>query len=757
MTSPPHPLQLLGPGAHEDPALYRKLVFALYKVPAWIFLAAGTCLVIAGGTSAVLADDPLLSMLVALVTLSAVYRTVHQARAWRERGVARDVRRMERHWARAAFANCLLTGLVAYRGFTASDLVVVHMLLGCIVIGTAGAVCASAVRPRIVLGELLLLMVPLSVALVERGGVYWALALAGLPFLALTVQSTLYLYRITLSAVRAEEALVEESERLESALDTMAQGLCMFGPDGRLLGFNEQYVAVWGFDPKVIRHGITMAQVLRHGVECGVVPASGEDRMLSAWHRRAAQPYDTQTRLPDGRTLAISYRPMPGGGHVATTDDITERVAAEARLDYLARHDPLTDLPNRRELREELERWLARSTRPIAVHVVDLDGFKSVNDTLGHSTGDELLVTVARKLAVLAHERHIFLARLGGDEFAMLQPEADADRASDAGRAVCALLADPFLVGDHQVVVGASIGVALSPADGLDATTLLRCADLALYRAKAEGRGHCRLFEHAMDARAQARRSLELDLRRAVACGEFVLHYQPMYDRATRTVTAFEALLRWQHPTRGLLLPDQFIEMAESAGLIVPIGEWVFAHAMRDAVAWPDHIRLAINVSPVQFRHQGLGAVIARAIAASGFAPGRLELEITESVMLEGTNATLALLHSLRSLGIRIALDDFGTGYSSLSYLRAFPFDRLKIDRSFVAELATRPDATAIVRAVSDLANSLGMETTAEGVEDEDQMALLDAHSCTEVQGHLFCRAVPLEEASAIVAQRRVA
>lgn len=286
-----------------------------------------------------------------------------------------------------AYGCCRLTGAVAFCGFVAIDLPIVHLLIGCILIGTAGAVCASAVRPRIVFAQLILVMVPLSVALALRGGGYWALALAGVPFLALTVQSTLYLYRIPVGAIRAEEALLEESLRLESALDTMAQGLCVFGPDERLKGCNERYLQVWGFDPSVLRHGTTRVDVLRHGAAIVVVPSDAEAQLLADWRARAAQPTDIQTNLADGRTLAISYRPMSNGGHVATTDDITERVPAEARLDCLARHDVLTGLPNRRELMDELYRRLRLLSAPLTVRVVGLNGFKAVNDTLGHGVG----------------------------------------------------------------------------------------------------------------------------------------------------------------------------------------------------------------------------------------------------------------------------------------------------------------------------------------------------------------------------------
>jgi diguanylate cyclase (GGDEF)-like protein len=461
--------------------------------------------------------------------------------------------------------------------------------------------------------------------------------------------------------------------------------------------------------------------------------------------------------LPDGRVVSITNQSMPGMGWVSTHDDITERQQAQARIVHMAHHDALTDLPNRLLLRERLEQELLRVRRgsKLAVLYLDLDHFKGVNDTLGHSTGDELLKAVAARLRGCVRESDI-IARLGGDEFAVVQTnlEHPTEAAMLAQRLRDEVTKAPFDLDGHQIVVDLSIGIALSPDDGTDCDQLLRSADMALYGAKTDGRGTCRFFEPEMDARMKARRTLEVDLRKALANGEFELYYQPVINLEHEAISGCEALLRWNHPDRGLISPAHFIPVAEETGLIVPIGEWVLRHACAEAATWPRDIKVAVNLSPVQFKNQPLAQVVIGALAASGLRSDRLELEITESALLQNNNATLHTLHQLRDVGVRIAMDDFGTGYSSLRYLRSFPFDKIKIDRSFVKDLSIGDDALAIVQAIISLANGLSMTTTAEGVETEQQVQRLRAIGCVEMQGYLFSAAKPPAELRRLFAQR---
>jgi diguanylate cyclase (GGDEF)-like protein len=451
-------------------------------------------------------------------------------------------------------------------------------------------------------------------------------------------------------------------------------------------------------------------------------------------------------RMEQGETVEVQVETKDEIGRLAQSFNrmaagIAER---ERRITQLAFNDSLTGLPNRAFFRQHLDLELKQAQRRgrlVALLCVDLDNFKAVNDTLGHPVGDELLRAVALRLG--ANVGDAMVARLGGDEFTVILAHRDAHEAAGAvaGRLIAAL-AEPFEIGNQQVAVGASVGIAMAPGDAGDADTLLKNSDLALYQAKAEGGGTYRFFESEMNARAQARHQLESDLRRAIGAGEFELYYQPLYDLETNRIGSFEALIRWHHPSRGLVAPDEFIPLAEETGLIVPIGAWVIQEACRQAMKWPQEVRVAVNVSSVQFRKPGLTEVLMQALAASGLDPRRLEVEITESVFLESSEALMSVLHSLRNLGIRIALDDFGTGYSSLSYLQSFPFDKIKIDRSFIQQLLTRSGSTAIVRAITDLARALGMETTAEGVEDPDQLAELRLHGCSSAQGYLFSRPV---------------
>lgn len=419
----------------------------------------------------------------------------------------------------------------------------------------------------------------------------------------------------------------------------------------------------------------------------------------------------------------------------------------ERQIAHMAFHDALTGLANRALLREHILQQLKVSggTKSFALICLDLDNFKAVNDTLGHPTGDALLCEVAVRLQQLAGQG--FVSRLGGDEFALMI-EGDARAASSLCHSILAQMTEPLIVNGHRIIAGTSIGIAMAPQDGSDPTTLLKNADLALYRAKNDGKGSFRFFENAMDADAQERRAIEVDLHDAIRNGELQLYFQPLFELSQNRVTAFEALLRWNHPKRGMVSPAQFIPLAEDTGLIIPIGEWVLREACRVASTWPDHIRVAVNISPVQFRSNRLNSVVTQALTASALDPHRLELEITESLFIDNIEATLASLHSLRALGVRVALDDFGTGYSSLSYLRSFPFDKIKIDRSFIEDLLAHEGATAIIRSITSLAEALGMETTAEGVETIDQLDILREQGCNQIQGYYFSKPVPAHEVS---------
>ncbi|WP_037551717.1 putative bifunctional diguanylate cyclase/phosphodiesterase [Sphingomonas sp. URHD0057] len=477
---------------------------------------------------------------------------------------------------------------------------------------------------------------------------------------------------------------------------------------------------------------------------------------LATWRAagRITQPLarldEAAGRLAAGEPVQVRVRGTDELARLAQSfNDMVGKIAErEQRITQLAFNDVLTGLPNRTMFQQQLEHLFRSSDGAgglFALHCLDLDQFKVINDTLGHPAGDALLLEAGQRLQQAAKGH--FVARLGGDEFVVLQRVGeDRDAIDRLARDILEGMARPFSVDGNELVPSTSIGIAISPDDAADGETLLRNADLALYRAKEAGRGTFAYFEESLNQRAQERRQLETDLRLALDHGQFELYYQPLFDLEDNRVCSFEALLRWNHPTRGLIAPADFIPIAEDTGLIVPIGAWVIREACTQAARWPDHIRIAVNVSPVQFHRGALQETILRALATSGLAPGRLEVEITESIFLEGSEATLKLLYSLRSLGVRVALDDFGTGYSSLSYLQSFPFDKLKIDRSFIQNLLTREGASAIVRAITELAHALNIETTAEGVEETAQLMELRAHGCSSVQGFLFAEPMTLAD-----------
>jgi diguanylate cyclase (GGDEF)-like protein len=541
--------------------------------------------------------------------------------------------------------------------------------------------------------------------------------------------------------------LSTQNERFNAALNNMSQGLCMADADQRLIVCNNRYRDLFGLAPEVAPPGTAMSELFGH------ISAAHSGEFLLGAVLAQQQPLIQQRKadtyfqgLPDGRTFAVSHQPTSEGGWVATYEDISERRRAEARIAHMAHHDALTDLPNRVLLRERMEDAFARLRRfgeTATIFCLDLDGFKSVNDTLGHPVGDALLRMVGDRLRSCTRETDV-VARLGGDEFAILQIGSEEPRSADvlAGRILEAISA-PYVIDGHHVIVGTSIGIAIAPRDGSTPDQLLKNADMALYRAKAAGRGIHRYFEPEMDVELQVRRALELDLRKALAAGEFELFYQPIISLGTNEATCCEALLRWHHPERGLVPPDEFISIAEEIGLIVPIGDWVLRQACMQAASWPRGLKVAVNLSAMQLKNRNLVQTVMLALANSGLPASRLELEITETVFLQDNELTLSILHDLRSLGVRIAMDDFGTGYSSLSYLRSFPFDKIKLDRSFVQDLPNRVDCIAIVQSIATLGRNLGMTTTAEGVETADELSMLREAGFAEGQGYFFARPQP--------------
>src|SRR3954451_226758 len=541
--------------------------------------------------------------------------------------------------------------------------------------------------------------------------------------------------------------LQERNFQFDIAINNMSQGLCFFSADHRLLVCNTHYIEMYGLPPDRVRPGTPLQEILDMRFEAGSVPAMTREE-YARWRTgvaSSAEAMDSIVEMRNGRTFKIRHRPMPDLGWVATHEDINEQRQAELRIAHMAHHDSLTDLANRTLLGERLKLAFEQRGR-FAVHHVDLDKFKAVNDTLGHHAGDMLLKDVGRRLRELARDSDT-IARMGGDEFVVLQtPISNSAEAATLARRIVEQLTVPFGLGEHQAVVGASIGIALAPKDGSTPEQLLHNADLALYRAKSDGRGVRRFFEPSMDEEVQSRRALERDLRNGLTAGEFELHYQPIVKVDGREISGFEALIRWRHPQRGLVTPHAFIPLAEEIGLIGPIGEWVVRQACATASRWPNHLHVAVNISAAQFRHPGLTEIIVGALAASSLDPRRLEIEITESVLLQDREGTLATLHQLRALGVKIAMDDFGTGYSSLTYLQCFPFDKIKIDRSFVEDIADNAGSLNIVRAVAALANGMGMAATAEGVETAEQLDKITAEGCTEMQGYLFSRPLPASE-----------
>jgi len=542
---------------------------------------------------------------------------------------------------------------------------------------------------------------------------------------------------------------------LDTVLSNVEQGVLMFDADRRLVFYNDHYAAMYRLPRDFAKAGCTLRDVLDHCLRAGILVATDVEDYLTGLEEDLAEGQSLSSTLnaSDGRVFSVLDKAFPGGGWLSIHEDVTERQRTLAQIAHMERHDALTDLPNRALMRERLECELQRVRRGggLAVFCLDLDHFKSINDTLGYHVGDMLLKSVADRLRGCVREIDT-IARLGGNHFAIIltQIEQPGD-VVDPARRIRDEIAKPFGIDAHQIVVDFSCGISLAPLDGSDPDRLLKNADIALYGAKSDGRGTYRFFQWEMDQRMSALRELEMDLRKALPNNELEIYYQPLGNLETNQIHAFEALLRWNHPVRGLVPPADFIPLAEETGVMIQIGEWILRTACKEAVNWPEHIKVAVNLSPVQLKDRKMLDAVKSALSDSGLMASRLQIEITEATLMQNTFARLAMLHELRKLGVQIAMDNSGGGYSSLSYLRSFPFDKIKIDQSLITEIANGAEPFAIEKGDAGNSNCLDIGSTDVGstVKGADTRGPRDTFQNmggTEMQGYLFNKAKPASE-----------
>jgi diguanylate cyclase (GGDEF)-like protein len=733
-----------------SPAINAALVNSLFMNPAPMVLGSlGPA--IAGSVIAAVTGDILCWVLVPFFIVVGIVRA-HQMYRYKQRNsplTTSEAAIWEERYKLGAFAYGIVLGLWVCVVLLRTSDSAAHMLCVTTVVAyTSAGVGRTFGRPRIFHVMLVLACGPLIASLIIVGGTYhFVLALLSLVFFVAIRSITTSLQRIYLNAWTAREREAALAGQFDTALNNMPHGLCMFTADGRLAVMNYRFRTITGIPEDLMHGGVSASDVVEACVSCGAVSEASGQMILSEIENSQAK--DIITTDPDparGRSLSWTFQPMVGGGAVGLLEDITERRNAEARITHLARFDELTGLPNRVNFRDEIEHLLAtphRADQLSALLFVDLDQFKQVNDTLGHPCGDQLLCAVAERLRAMLRPED-FVARFGGDEFVVFQQNIRSpDEAAALARRIVDHLSERYKIDNHLVEIGASIGIAMTMQAGVSADTLLKNADMALYRAKADGRGTFCFFRDEMAQTVEARRILELDLRKALANEEFELFYQPLVNLKSGKISTCEALLRWNHPIRGMVSPIDIIPVAEDMGLIVDLGRWILRKACMECMQWPEAVSVAVNFSPQQFHQRDLLSEVRYALDVSGLPAHRLEIEITESSLLRNTQFTHELLSQLRALGVRISLDDFGTGYSSLSYLHNFPLQKVKIDRSFLEGIDTdRP--LRLLRGVARLSADLGMSVVVEGIETNEQLELVNADgTVTEAQGYLFSRPVP--------------
>ena len=735
---------------HEvSPTISAALIDSLFETPGPL-LAGIIFAAIAAAMTALKTESNLIWACVGLIIVTGAVRALDLQRyQLRKSGLTGDeAAQWQKRYQVGAMIQGAAIGLWCSTTLLGSDDAVAHMIALSVTTGLAAGGAGRAYgRQWIFQLQVTLIFGPIVIALALRGAPYYvAMSVVCAVFLVTLMKISANLHTIFMRALVAREREAAIAGQFDTALNNMPHGLCMFRADGRLAVMNHRFSEVMGLPEDVVERGVSASDIVDACVLAGSISAASGKVILAEIEDTQAR--DIITADPDterGRSLSWTFQPMAGGGAVVLLEDITERRAAEAKISHLARYDELTTLPNRVNFRDEIERLLKiphDADQLSALLFIDLDQFKQVNDTLGHPCGDQLLCAVSERLREILRPED-FVARFGGDEFVVFQQNIRSNEdAAVLARRIVDHLSERYKIDNHLVEIGASIGIAMT-SPGISADTLLKNADMALYRAKADGRGTFCFFREELAQTVEARRTMELDLRKALANEEFELYFQPLVNLKSSKITTCEALLRWNHPVRGTVSPVDIIPVAEDMGLIVDLGRWILRKACMECMKWPDAVSVAVNFSPQQFHQRDVVTEVRYALEVSGLPAHRLEIEITESSLLHNTQLTHDALSQLRAIGVRISLDDFGTGYSSLSYLHNFPLQKVKIDRSFLEGIDTARPLT-LLRGVARLSADLGMSVVVEGVETNEQLELISADgTVSEAQGYLFSRPVP--------------